>query len=119
MKRFVVPLLLLVAAAGVARGLERDLEVTIEVVPTDSSASGAIGEIRLPDIAPADAGAPQGTGSSPQTGNQSLQFKQDLGKDMGRGVSEAARERARQESARERARQGIPPVPPKPPGKGK
>lgn len=100
MKRLVMMLVLV--AAGAARGQDRDLEVTMEVVPPGSSASGAIGEIRLPDnVGPRAGDAASGRGQA----DRAQQLTEDLGKDAGREVSEAVRERGRREAARERARE--------------
>jgi hypothetical protein len=83
---------------------QRDLEVTMEVVPADASASAA-GEIKLPMTLPDTVSARAREASASGQGTATLaRDKGDLtGREFGQGVSEAARTRDK----------------PRPPGKGK
>src|SRR6266700_3251487 len=68
------------------RAQQRDLEVTMDVVPANASAD-ATGEIKLPATA-----SPRGQESSAfglETANRAREG--DLGRDFGQAVSEAAR----------------------------
>ncbi len=72
------------------RAQQRDLEVTMDVVPANASAD-ATGEIKLPITLPATA-SPRGQESSAfglETANRAREG--DLGRDFGQAVSEAAR----------------------------
>ena len=69
---------------------QRDLEVTMDVVPANASAD-ATGEIKLPITLPGTA-SPQGRDASTfglETANRAREG--DLGRDFGQAVSEAAR----------------------------
>ena len=75
---------------------QRDLEVTIDVVPANVAA-GAAGEIKLPITLPETA-SPRGQDPSAfglETANRARELKGDLGREFGKEVSEAARERKR------------------------
>src|SRR5712691_6010000 len=74
------------------RAQQRDLEVTMDVVPANASAD-ATGEIKLPITLPATA-SPRGQESSAfglGVANMAREAKGDLGRDFGQAVSEAAR----------------------------
>ncbi len=74
------------------RAQQRDLEVTMDVVPANASAD-ATGEIKLPITLPATA-SPRAQESSAfglGTANAAREMKGDLGRDFGQAVSEAAR----------------------------
>src|SRR2546426_824329 len=74
------------------RAQQRDLEVTMDVVPADTSA-GAAGEIKLPITLPATASprAKEASAFGLGTANSAREMQGDLGRDFGQGVSEAAR----------------------------
>src|SRR5260370_37533174 len=85
---------ILVLGVSSAWAQQRDLEVTMDVVPANASA-GAAGEIKLPITLPATAW-PQGQESSAfSLGTANLaRDKGDLsGREFGQDVSEAARQR--------------------------
>src|SRR6266704_1132274 len=87
------------------RAQQRDLEVTMDVVPANASA-GATGEIKLPITLPAATASPRGQDSAAfglGTANMAREMKGDLGRDFGQAVSEAAR-----------AQDRVPNVPTKP-----
>src|SRR5258708_19179845 len=92
MKRFTQYTIGTVFALALSSGplaQQRDLEVTMDVVPADTSA----GEIKLPITLPATA-SPRGQESSTfglGTANSAREMQGDLGRDFGQGVSEAAR----------------------------
>ena len=96
MKRFTRVAMGTVVVLGMssAWAQQRDLEVTMEVVPANASASAA-GEIRLPITRP-DTASPRAREASAfglGTAN-SARDKGDLsGREFGQGVSEAARQR--------------------------
>ena len=95
---------ILVLGTSSAWAQQRDLEVTMDVVPANVS-TGAAGEIKLPTTLPdtASARAQEASASGPGTAN-AARDKGDLsGREFGQSVSEAARTR----------------VKPTPPGKGK
>jgi hypothetical protein len=93
MKRFTQYTIGTVFALALSSGplaQQRDLEVTMDVVPADTSA-GAAGEIKLPITLPATA-SPRGQEASVfglETANRAREG--DLGRDFGQAVSEAAR----------------------------
>jgi len=100
MKRFTRYAMGTVLVLGVssAWAQQRDLEVTMDVVPANASA-GAAGEIKLPITLPATA-SPQGQESSAfGLGTANLaRDKGDLsGREFGQGVSEAARAKTKTE----------------------
>ncbi len=71
---------------------QRDLEVTMDVVPANASAD-ATGEIKLPITLPATASHRGQEASAFGLGvaNMAREAKGDLGRDFGQAVSEAAR----------------------------
>jgi hypothetical protein len=93
MKRLMLQLVLVVLAlapAGEALAQQQDdLDVTMKVVPANSSAAAAMSEIRLPDAASDRAREASAFGLS--TANKAREMKGDLGRDFGQSVSEAAR----------------------------
>jgi len=96
MKRFIRYAIgaILVLGMSSAWAQQRDLEVTMDVVPANASA-GAAGEIKLPMTLP-DTASPQGQAASAfGQGTATLaRDKGDLsGREFGQGVSEAARTR--------------------------
>ena len=105
MKRFTQYTIGTVFALALSSGplaQQRDLEVTMDVVPANASAD-ATGEIKLPITLPATA-SPRGQESSAfglETANRAREG--DLGRDFGQAVSEAAR-----------AQDRVPNVPTKP-----
>lgn len=70
---------------------QRDLEVTMEVVPAGASADAATGEIKLPETAAPRAQEASAFGHD--VANNARELKGDLGRDFGQTVSEAARAR--------------------------
>jgi len=71
---------------------QKDLEVTMEVVPADAAAGAATGEIKLPDVAAPEAHENAAFGL--ETANKAREMKGEMGEQFGQEVSEAARERA-------------------------
>ncbi len=69
---------------------QRDLEVTMDVVPANASAD-ATGEIKLPITLPTTA-SPQAQDSA-AFGLGIANMARELGRDFGKGVSEAAKDR--------------------------
>src|SRR6266699_69858 len=70
---------------------QRDLEVTMDVVPANASAD-ATGEIKLPITLPATTASPQGQESSAfglGVANMARELGRDLGREFGQAVSEA------------------------------
>ncbi len=96
MKRFTqytIGTVFALALSSAAWAQQRDLEVTMDVVPADTSA-GATGEIKLPITLPAATASPRGQDSAAfglGTANMAREMKGDLGRDFGQAVSEAAR----------------------------
>jgi len=82
------------ALSSVALAQQRDLEVTMDVVPANASA-GAASEIKLPITLPATASAraQESSAFGLATANRALELKGDLGRDFGKAVSEAAQDR--------------------------
>jgi len=96
MKRFTRYMIgtVLVLGMSSAWAQQRDLEVTMDVVPANASA-GAAGEIKLPITLPdtASARAQEASAFGLATAN-AARDKGDLsGREFGQGVSEAARQR--------------------------
>jgi len=83
------------AAWAQQRDQQRDLEVTMDVVPANASGGSASGEIKLPITLPAAASAsPRAQKASAfglETANKARELEGDLGRDFGQAVSEAAR----------------------------
>jgi hypothetical protein len=100
--RYAIGTILVLGMSG-AWAQQRDLEVTMDVVPANASA-GAAGEIKLPITLPATASARAQEASAFGLGTANLaRDKGDLtGREFGQSVSEAARTRDK----------------PTPPGKG-
>jgi hypothetical protein len=98
MKRFTkytIGTILGLALSSAAWAQQRDLEVTMDVVPANASAGAATGEIKLPITLP-DAASSRGRDSSAfglGTASSARDMQGDLGRDFGQGVSEAARQR--------------------------
>src|SRR6266545_8412331 len=94
MKRFTqytIGTVFALALSGAAWAQQRDLEVTMDVVPANASAD-ATGEIKLPITLPATA-SPRGQESSAfglGVANMAREAKGDLGREFGQAVSEAA-----------------------------
>ena len=107
MKRFTQYTIGTVFALALSSGplaQQRDLEVTMDVVPANASAD-ATGEIKLPITLPATTASPQGQESSAfglGVANMAREAKGDLGREFGQAVSEA------------RAQDRVPNVPTKP-----
>src|SRR6266571_4992135 len=95
MKRFTQYTIGTVFALALSSGplaQQRDLEVTMDVVPANASAD-ATGEIKLPITLPATA-SPRAQESSAfglGVANMAREAKGDLGREFGQAVSEAAR----------------------------
>jgi|SRR5258708_4859485 len=95
MKRFTqytIGTVFALALSGAAWAQQRDLEVTMDVVPANASAD-ATGEIKLPITLPATASHRGQEASAFGLGvaNMAREAKGDLGRDFGQAVSEAAR----------------------------
>ncbi len=107
MKRFTqytIGTVFALALSSAAWAQQRDLEVTMDVVPANASAD-ATGEIKLPITLPATTASPQGQESSAfglGVANMAREAKGDLGREFGQAVSEA------------RAQDRVPNVPTKP-----
>ena len=86
---------ILVLGMSSAWAQQRDLEVTMDVVPANASA-GAAGEIKLPITLPETASPRAREASAFGLGTaNAARDKGDLsGREFGQGVSEAARQRA-------------------------
>ena len=94
--RYTIGTVFALALSSAAWAQQRDLEVTMDVVPANASAD-ATGEIKLPITLPATA-SPQAQDASAlglETANRARELKGDLGREFGKDVSEAARERNR------------------------
>ncbi len=95
MKRFTqytIGTVFALALSSAAWAQQRDLEVTMDVVPANASAD-ATGEIKLPITLPATTASPQGQESSDfglGVANMAREAKGDLGREFGQAVSEAA-----------------------------
>jgi len=85
---------ILVLGVSSAWAQQRDLEVTMDVVPANASA-GAAGEIKLPFTLPQSASdrGREASAFGQDTASKAQELKGDLGRDFGQGVSEAARAR--------------------------
>ncbi len=92
--RYAMGTVLLVLGVSSAWAQQRDLEVTMDVVPANASA-GAAGEIKLPITLPKTA-SPQGQESS-TFGLGTANLARDNGREFGQGVSEAARAKTKTE----------------------
>jgi len=79
--------LALSSAAWAQRPPQSDLEMTLEVVPANSSADAATGEIKLPESVPADSPAHDASKFGLETANKA----RELGTKFGQDVSNAAR----------------------------
>jgi hypothetical protein len=78
--------------SGTAWAQQRDLEVTMEVVPANAGASAA-NEIRLPLALP-EAASPRGQEASAfgqETASKAREMAKELGREFGRAQSERAR----------------------------
>ena len=101
--RYAIGAILVLGTSG-AWAQQRDLEVTMDVVPANASV-GAAGEIKLPFALPDTASSrARDASASGQASSNLARDKGDLsGREFGQTISEAARTR----------------VKPSPPGKGK
>ena len=91
--RYAIGGILVLALSSAARAQQRDLEVTMDVVPANASEAGAANEIRLPIALPATA-SPRGQESSAfgqETANAARETARELGREFGRAQSERAR----------------------------
>ena len=86
--RYTIGTVFAFALSSAAWAQQRDLEVTMDVVPANASAD-ATGEIKLPITLPGTA-SPQGRDAS-TFGLETANRARDLGRDFGQAVSEAAR----------------------------
>ena len=96
MKRFTqytIGTVFALALSSAAWAQQRDLEVTMDVVPANVSAD-ATGEIKLPITLPATTASPQGQESSAfglGVANMAREAKGDLGREFGQAVSDQNR----------------------------
>ena len=88
---------ILVLGVSSAWAQQRDLEVTMDVVPANASV-GAAGEIKLPITLPSDMASPQGQAAS-AFGQRTATLARDkgdlTGREFGQAISEAARARVK------------------------
>ena len=93
--RYVIFTILGFALSSPAWAQQRDLEVTMDVVPANASAGAATSEIKLPLALPptASSRARDASAFGLGTANSAREMQGDLGRDFGQGVSEAARAR--------------------------
>jgi hypothetical protein len=91
--QFAVGAALALALPSLAWAQQRDLEVTMDVVPANAAASAATGEIKLPDSASDKAREASAFGLG--VANKAREMRGELGRDFGKEVSEAARERGK------------------------
>ena len=84
------------AWASSAWAQQRDLDVTMDVVPANAAPSAATGEIKLPLALPdkASSKAQDASAFGLGTANSAREMQGELGRDFGQSVSEAARQRA-------------------------
>jgi hypothetical protein len=98
MKRF-VPHMVVTAVclvmSNAAWSQQRDLEVTMDVVPANASTGGA-GEIKLPLVLPEGASERGREASSfgLGTGSKAAEMQGDVGRDFGKEVSETAKQKS-------------------------
>src|SRR5712691_3181935 len=88
--RYTIGTILSFALSGAAwaqQPPQRDLEVTMDVVPANASAGAATGEIKLPITLPDTSRAREASAFGLDTANSA----RDLGSAFGQAVSEAAR----------------------------
>jgi hypothetical protein len=106
MKRFtrVAMGTILVLGMSSAWAQQRDLEVTMDVVPANASARAA-GEIKLPLVLPGTASPREQEDSAfgLETANKAREMKRDLGREFGQGVPEPARQRNRDRNPRSKS----------------
>lgn len=93
--RYTIGTILGFALSSAAWAQERDLEVTMDVVPANASAGAAAGEIKLPITLPETASSRAQDASAFGLGTANLaRDKGDLsGREFGQGVSDAAQDR--------------------------
>ena len=84
---------LALALPGPAWAQQRDLEVTMDVVPANAASDSTTKVIELPESASDRARERSAFGHS--VANRARESRGDLGRDFGREVSEAARERGK------------------------
>ncbi|MNC87933.1 hypothetical protein D3C83_37100 [compost metagenome] len=101
MKRFALITIgaaLALALPSLSWAQQRDLEVTMDVVPANAAPAAATGEIKLPDSA-SDRGR-EASAFGLGVANKAREMRGELGREFGKSVSESARER------------GLPPIVP-------
>ena len=84
---------LALALPGLAWAQQRDLEVTMDVVPANAASDSATKVIALPATASPRAQERSAFGHS--VANKAREARGDLGREFGQSVSEAARERGK------------------------
>jgi hypothetical protein len=84
---------LALALPGPAWAQQRDLEVTMDVVPASAPPGAATKVIELPDTASPRAREASAFGHG--VANKAREMRGDLGREFGQSVSEAARERGK------------------------
>lgn len=94
--RYAIGTVFVVALPSSAWAQQRDLEVTMDVVPANATAGAATNEIKLPLTLPPTASprAREASAFGLGTANSAREMQGDLGRSFGQGVSEAARQRA-------------------------
>ena len=81
------------ALPGLAWAQQRDLEVTMDVVPANAAPGASTKVIELPESASDRARERSAFGHG--VANRAREMRGDLGRDFGKEVSEAARERGK------------------------
>lgn len=84
---------LALALPGPAWAQQRDLEVTMDVVPANAAPGAATKVIELPDTASDRARERSAFGHG--VANKAREMRGELGRDFGQSVSESARERGK------------------------
>ena len=93
MKRFTqytIGAVFALALSSAAWAQQRDLEVTMDVVPANAPAGTATGEIKLPNLDTASARGQESSTFGRGIANAAREAKGDLGREFGLGVSDAA-----------------------------
>ncbi len=97
MKRFTqytIGAVFALALSGAAWAQQRDLEVTMDVVPANAPAGTATGEIKLPNLDTASARGQESSAFGRGIANAAREAKGDL-REFGQGVSDAAQAQTR------------------------
>jgi hypothetical protein len=95
--RIAVGAALALALPSLAWAQQKDLEVTMDVVPANAAPAAATGEIKLPITLPDTASdrARERSAFGLDVANRAREARGELGRDFGKSVSETARERGK------------------------